>query len=250
MLVYHYSTFPNQNPLRTNLINDPYFTFPTMCRKVAFSNGSNNNSNYYFSPSSQIISYRYRHTDVDIDGNAWAVPDYPSSLTTIFHGVIDIIGPLYTEWTRKVGNTYPYDGASGGFARTNGDIADGETDYGDIQRDYPNHCFIPMVSALALSFSDYKVNTSFNVSNIPDYPFVNNLNIIPFDAIYAPASNEEHVEVTSGTVSWMMSEIGAEELFLQNTTISSPTDFQARHTILAGNNITNSINQGDFVLVE
>ena len=40
MLVYHSSTFPNQNTLRTDLINDPYFSFPSMCRKVAFSNGS------------------------------------------------------------------------------------------------------------------------------------------------------------------------------------------------------------------
>ena len=60
---------------------------------------------------------------VDIVGNAWAVPDNPSSLTTIFHGILDIIGPSYTEWETKVGNTYPYDGAAGGYAKTNGDIA-------------------------------------------------------------------------------------------------------------------------------
>ncbi|RLD62400.1 MAG: hypothetical protein DRJ05_00445 [Bacteroidetes bacterium] len=105
MLVYHSSSFPYPNSLRTNLINDPYFSFPTMCRKVAFSNGSKNNSNHYFSPVTQIISYNYPSFLVDIVGNAWAVPDYPSSLTTIFHGILDIIGPNYTEWEIKVANT-------------------------------------------------------------------------------------------------------------------------------------------------
>ena len=41
-------------------------------------------------------------------------------------------------------------------AETNGDIAYGDTDgWGDIQTDYPIHSFIPMVSSLALSSSDY-----------------------------------------------------------------------------------------------
>jgi len=249
MLVYHSSTFPYQTSLRTNLINDPYFSFPTMCRKVAFSNGSKNNSNIYFSPVTQIISYRYRNWKVDIDGNAWAVPTYPSSATTIFFGVLDIIGPYYVENEVKVGNTYPYDGAAGGSSDVNKIIADGDTDgHGDIETSYPNHDFIPMVSSLALSSSIYKVNTPFDVSNLPNYPFINNSSITPFDAVYAPVSNQEHVKVTNETVNWMMQEIGASELYLQNKTVNLPTDYQARNTILAGNHITNSIPHGDFIV--
>ncbi|RLD62399.1 MAG: hypothetical protein DRJ05_00440 [Bacteroidetes bacterium] len=142
----------------------------------------------------------------------------------------------------------PYDGAAGGSSDVNQTIADGDTEgHGDIQTGYPNHCFIPMVSALALS-SDYLVNTSFDVSTIANYPYINNTTITPFDAIYAPAINEEHVFITNETVNWMMDEIGATELFLQNKIVDSPTDFEARNTILAGFNVTNSIAQGDFVV--
>ncbi len=251
MLVYHFSTFPNQNILRTNLINDPYFSFPTMCRKIAFSNGSKNNSSHYFEPSTQIISYRYRDWKVDIDGNVWAVPDHPSSPKTIFYGRIDKIFPL-PDYEREIkidGNIYPYDGAAGGCTNTNEEIAAGDTEgYGDIETDYPNHSFIPMVSSLALSSSNYEVNTSFDVSNLPNYHFINDLSITPFDAIYAPTSNQEHIEVTSETVNWMMQEIGASELYLQNKIIIKPTDFQARNTIKTGRSITNSTPQGDFVV--
>jgi len=247
MLIYHSSTFPYQNSLRTNLINDPYFSFPTMCRKVAFSNGSTINSNRHFVPSTQIISYRYRNFWVDIDGNAWAVPDHPSSPTTVFYGVIDIFGPQYTKWDIPIYNTYPYDGAAGGWTDATGQIAEGDTDgRGDITTNYPKNCFIPMVSALALT-GIYKVNLNFSAQYLTNYPYVKKLNT-PFDAIYAASSNEEHVHISNTTADRMMNEIAATELFLQNKTVNSPTDFQARNTILAGNNITNSIAQGDFIV--
>ena len=40
MLVYHSSTFPNQNTLRTDLINDPYFSFQACVGKLLFQMGA------------------------------------------------------------------------------------------------------------------------------------------------------------------------------------------------------------------
>jgi len=247
MLIYHHTTIPYVNPLYFNLYNDPYYSFPTMCRKIAISNGNKNNSIHYFNPGEQIIKWKYRHWTVDIDGNAWAVPDGLPQ-TKICYAVIDIIGPNYSIRDVNISGTWPFDGAAGGWSNVNEKIAEGDTDgRGDITTNYPNNCFIPMISALALS-TNYRVNTNFDVSNIPNYPFVHNLSITPFDAIYAAPSNEEHVDITNLTVDRIMNEIGAIELFLQNKTINSPTDFQARKTVLAGNNITNSIAQGDFIV--
>ena len=82
------------------------------------------------------------------------------------------------------------------------------------------YCFIPTVSALAMSSTN-------NWYTQPD-------NTTPFVNTYIPEVNEEHVAVTNGNVAFALSEIREENL-------SSP-DFLAEQTIkLSSNPISNSL---------
>jgi hypothetical protein len=250
MLVYHYSTFGNTNPLRIELLNDPYFRLPSKCRNIAIANGAGNSNSTFFSPGTQIISYKHRSFKVDLDGNVWAVPN--GGTQTISQCKLDKVwgGELFAdqidgEETIRVSNTLPYDGVAGGARNTNEDIAgDVPGGYGTIKTNHPNHCFIPTVSALSLNSP---IN-NFNVSTLPNYPYINNKSITPFDAVYAPTSNEEHVSITQTNIDWMMKEVGSTNLFLQNKTISTPTDFESRNILRVGENVTNIIPQGRFTI--
>jgi hypothetical protein len=243
MLVYHYSSFGNTNPLRIELLNDPYFKFPTKCRNIAIANGAGNSNSTFFSPGTNIIKYETNNFTADIVGNVWAVPNGGTGLISYcyFNSILD--SPV--SETIRVSNTLPYDGAAGGAGDINKKIADSDTDgYGDIKTNYNNQCFIPTVSALSLNSP---IN-NFNVFSLPNYPYINNRNITPFDAIYAPSSNEEHVKITQTNAEWMMKEVGNSNLFLQNNTISIPTDFESRNTLRVGENVTNIIPQGRFTI--
>ena len=63
-----------------------------------------------------------------------------------------------------------------------------EAPYGDIVALQPSHCFIPTISALDLATSDL----FYDIAGEPDL-----LAMTPFDAVYFPAENEEHVAITA-----------------------------------------------------
>lgn len=71
--------------------------------------------------------------------------------------------------------------------------------YGDIIALHPNHCFIPAVSALDLTTQDL----FYNIAGDPDL-----LAMSPFDAVYFPQQNEEHVLVSPQTKDWVIAEVG------------------------------------------
>jgi triacylglycerol esterase/lipase EstA (alpha/beta hydrolase family) len=249
MLVYHFLSFPNTNSLRTNFVNDTYFKFPTKCRKVAIANGSGNGTGF-FNPGDQMVSWRFRHWKVDIDGNTWAVPN-GNNETTIMYCMLDKFGPNYVDEEIKVSGTKPYDSAPGGSLDLNKTIADGSTynkdfggDLGDITTDHPIHCFIPTESSTATGIGLY-----YNgYTGLPYYPNVNNSIITPFDAIYVPTSNQEHVTITTENIAWIMNEVGTSDLYLQNQTVTKATDFEARNTIRTGTNLTYGSTTGDFIV--
>lgn len=252
MLVYHFSSFPYTNSLRTAFINDTYFHFPSKCRKIAIANGSGNNSSF-FNPCNQIISYVY-HVNIlgdVVKGNAWAVPSPSNGQCQIFEGKIPtqfLFGvPIgYTKQTIKVSNTKPFDSAPGGSTDVNKTIADGDTQgKGDIITDYPDECFIPTVSALAINTTDL----NFNLLGLINYPYPQP-GETPFDAIFAPTSNQEHVLITAENIAWIMNEASQLDLYLQNQTINDNGNFEARNTITIGKNvdpIPNRQQTGDFI---
>ena len=99
----------------------------------------------------------------------------------------------------------------------------------------------------------YNVNSSLtNNSNIVK---VNNLfynlsppNVSPFDIIYVSPSNQEHGESNSEWAGLFDNAITPVNLYLQNQQIVNDRTYHARNNIFAGNNVTNSIPQGNFTI--
>ena len=163
---------------------------------MAIANGSGTQADQGFAPGDQIISWEYGSLLVDIIGNVWAVPD--GSSQTIFDGEIDIVLLPPETQTVTVSGTLPYDGAPGGFRASMAEMDSTEAPFGDIVALHDAHGFIPTISALALATSDL----FYDVAGDPDP-----LALSPFDALYFPTSNQEHVSITPESANWFVSEI-------------------------------------------
>jgi hypothetical protein len=203
MLVYHFTVPPGStgesDPLmdtfNTNLaaVGD----YPSMPRKVAVANGSGHAVPQGFSAGDQLILYEYESLLVDIVGNAWAVPDGGPGM--VFDGLMDLIWPLPDRDLQvTVSGTEPYDSAPGGTRSSMAQMDSTEAPYGDIIALYDDHCFIPTVSALDLETADL-------FHDVAGDPLI--MDLTPFDAIYYPAVNEEHVSITPDNVDWFLYEI-------------------------------------------
>jgi hypothetical protein len=203
MLVYHHTVPPGttgeSDPLRAAFLADlaDVGSYPTNVRRVAVANGSGQGQHQGFAPGTQLIDYEYTSLLVDITGNVWAVPDGGPSLP-IFAGLIDFILLPADELTVSATGTLPYDSAPGGYRGTMAQMDTTETGYGDIVALHDNHCFIPTVSALDLDVADL----FHDIAGDPDLP-----SRTPFDAVYAPAENQEHVSITPQSVTWLLAEI-------------------------------------------
>ena len=202
MLVYHHTDPPGNggqsDALRTGLLADlaAVGDYPAAPRKVAIANGSGSRLNQGFSAGAPIILWEYTSFLVDITGDCWAVPDLSGH--NIFHGLIDYILLPPDETFVSVAGTRPYDSAPGGWRDTMAQLGASDPGYGDIIAPYPNHCFIPTVSALALDTNDL----FYDVAGDPGI-----LAHTPFDAVYFPTGNQEHVEITPENAGWFLAEI-------------------------------------------
>jgi hypothetical protein len=203
MLVYHFTDPPAStgdcDPLRTAFIGDleDVGGYPVGLRKVAIANGSGWGTNQGFNAGDQIILYEYSSFLVDITGNVWAVPDGGSRI--IFDGLMDLIWPLPdSEMQVTVSGTEPYDNAPGGSRASMTQMDNTEAPYGDIMALHGSHCFIPTISALDLDTYDL----FYDIAGDPDI-----MDITPFDEIYYPAVNEEHITITEENAEWFIGEI-------------------------------------------
>jgi hypothetical protein len=107
----------------------------------------------------------------------------------------------------------------------------------------PNYCFIPALSAAGVKNFDGLVENShialpqiFQGSAKFEDP---NHNVSNFDVVYAPATNQTHVEITDENIRWVMYElldIEDEHLKFQNEYIEAKTH-KAEKTIRAGSNV-------------
>ena len=148
------------DPLRTQLLSEPTSLgeCPSLPRRLAVANGSGTGANQGFAPRAQVIRYEYSSLIASLTGNVWALPDQVSG--TIFQGSIRILFST-TSQTVTVNNTAPWDGAPGGTRASFAELDATTAPYGDVVALHPSHCFIPIVSALALATSD----PFFNVAN-------------------------------------------------------------------------------------
>ena len=276
MLVYNFNSFPYSNSFRSSLINDNNFNYPNNLKKIAIANGSILGIN-----GSQGYGWGAQMVDLNVGnfwgkgiGKTWAVPDYHNGGTqTVFDGKKKFMGLILASEKDDVSGTLPYDNAPGGIANTNELFAkSGATVY------YQNHCFIPVVSSLAIdptfiSNTDGFYNLFYNIqgnimqnsnnNNVPNdnIAYITNHNISPFDVIMGPSTgsgysgygntdinaNQQHVEISQENIEWFVDEISPNNLFLQNQTITDANVFEARNTITTGSNVTNTIPVGDFV---
>ena len=204
MLVYHY-TDPAGNtgqadPLRGSFATDlaAVGSWPTQPRLVAIANGSDNGTGEPFAAGAQIIQWNYSDLVTGITGNVWAVPNVTS--TKIFDGKIRVLFITTASQAVTVNSTQPYDNAPGGWRASMAQLDSVVAPYGDIVALYPNHCFIPTVSALAYGTSDL-----FHSIAADPNPVANT----PFDAIYSQSANQEHVAITPQNAAWIRSEVEA-----------------------------------------
>ena len=201
MLVNHF-TVPGTatagpDPMRATLIADfaALGDYPKLTRRVAIANGSGTGGDQGFAPGDQVIRYEYSSFLVSITGNVWALPNLTSR--TIFNGSIRILLSTSSE-TVTISNSPPWDGAPGGSRASFTELDMTSAPYGDIVALHGSHCFIPTVSALGLTTSD------------PLYDIAGDAGLLahtPFDAVYVPAANQEHVAITPENATWLESEL-------------------------------------------
>jgi hypothetical protein len=202
LLVYHYTTPPGtigeSDPLRAELYADltALGEYPANVRKVAVANGSGTQTGQGYAAGDQIIDYEYSSFLVDVVGNVWAVPDGPDQV--IFDGLINPILLPADELTVSVAGTAPFDNSPGGWRSSMAQMDSTEAPYGDIVALHPNHCFIPTISALDLNTTDL----FYDIAGDPGL-----LSTTPFDAVYFPLENQEHVSVTAENAAWFLDEI-------------------------------------------
>jgi len=171
-------------------------SYPSEPRKVAVANGSGEQAGQGFSAGDQIIRYEYNTFPIGIRGNVWAVPDAVSH--TIFDGNIRIFLFPTDQLTVTVSGTRPYDTAPGGRRDSMAQMDATPTPYGDIVALFTHHCFIPTVSALDLAVNDL----FYDIAGDPNLAL-----LTPFDAVYFPAENQDHMAITSQTAAWLIAEL-------------------------------------------
>ena len=203
LLLYHYSLPPDPNGvpdlLRESFLNQlaALGDYPQQPRMVAAANGSGSRIPQGFGAGDQIISYEYYSWLVDLIGNVWAVPAGGQQL--ILEGLINRIWPLSDdELMVTVAGTKPWDSAPGGWRDSMRQMDEVDAPYGDIVALHQNHCFIPTISALDLDVAD----PFFDFDSVEDI-----LALSPFDAVYYPHTNEEHIFVSAESKEWFLAEI-------------------------------------------
>ena len=202
MLVHHYTDPPGStgqaDPLLAGFTADlaAVGNWPVQPRRVAIANGSGAGLGQGFAAGAQIVQWSYSDLFVAVRGHVWAVPNQ-TPLTRIFDGSIRLLF-FPTTQVVNVSATKPYDNAPGGSRATMADMDSTAAPYGDIVALHPSHCFIPTMSALAYDSPDL----FHSVASDPD-PLAHT----PFDMIYVPAVNQEHVQITPENKTWIISEI-------------------------------------------
>ncbi len=204
ILVYHHTEPPSatgtSDPLRGVFESDLAVLgdYPVVPRKVAIANGSGARVGQGFAPGEQIVRWEYGDCCIEIRGNVWAVPDNTSQ--TIFHGLIDPIFFPPDARTVTVSGTRPFDNAPGGSWASMADMDSVAAPWGDIVALHDRHCVIPTVSALDIDTGDL----FYYIAGDP-----NILVRTPFDAVYFPVANQEHVMITAQNAGWVIAEVEA-----------------------------------------
>ncbi len=201
LLVYHHTTPPGStgqsDPLRPAMLADFALVggYPALTRNVAVANGSGSMQGQDFASGDQLIEYEYSGLFISIVGNVWAVPNAASQV--IFDGRTWIFFST-NQLSVNVSATRPYDNAPGGRRNSMAQMDSTDVSWGDIVALHTHHCFVPTVSALDLATNDL----FYDIAGDPDIHA-----LTPFDAVYCPAGNQDHMTITAETAGWLVGEI-------------------------------------------
>jgi hypothetical protein len=203
MLAYYFTDPPQSAPTSDALLMEletdlaAVGDYPQLPRLVAIANGSGYTAGQAFGAGEQLILYEYNSLLVDIIGNVWAVPDGGDQM--IFDGELNRIWPLPDDYLQvSVSGTRPYDSAPGGTRSSMATMDSTEAPYGDIIALHGAHCFIPTISALDIDTEDLF------------YDIAGDANLLahtPFDVVYFPIENQEHIAITAESANWFIDEI-------------------------------------------
>jgi hypothetical protein len=204
MLVLHYDTEHSPHNLRKTLLEElDNLNYPVSLKKVAIANGSGYGISQSFQPRENIVHYNAEGfvglPYVKIATDVYAVPaEYVRK--KVFYGRMWAFGIIRDgyEYDGYVTTSQPFDSAPGGMADTAKQLADSDPPIGSIKTSHPKHCFIPTISALDIRGAD----VFHDISN--DQYILSNT---PFDEIYFPKENEDHITITKENAEYFFNEI-------------------------------------------
>lgn len=273
MLFYRFNKVNSAlHTITPNFVSPINFIGPQKVRKkIAIANGNNNSIGQGLGNNAKILEINTCCTGKIIKGKGYADIFSLGSggLVGYYKKEICPSSPFAEKYVYLY-RTLPIDNAPGSYRKTIRSLSS----QGGIIFNSDNHCFVPTISALAINpyfitqpvnnvhlpydfFYNIKnvfLNPSYNYVPHPNIAYIKDHNITPFDVIYAPNTNQQHVEITDDNINFIMNEVSPFDLYLQNeyypmAGLTNEEDvFEARNNITAGKNVTNKTAQGDFVI--
>ena len=222
MLLYHVDAVNNHSPheLRINFEQNlaALGGWPKNVRMVATSNGSGyglkqlkDDNVTRLQPGDKILDFKAFKGDVAGDvifGRAYTIP-----------GSSEGIARCKEFWDSDPKNYYisnarPFDNMAGGYRGFSEEM---ETVVNTAVAG--KQCFIPLFSALAINTTD----DNYSVFNDP-----NVMSKTPFAAIYCPAENEKHVQITTESHNWLFQQIRPDLLDVATTFLPKGLNLQQK----------------------
>ena len=233
------------DPLRSDLINDPYYALPEKPFLIGLSNGSLSGTTQPYK-AGDIMFINGIEADFTFLLKILAQGDN-SNVFEKYIGVTVNDKPIYNSYKiYRSEYSFALDPAPGGMRHTysqvleqlvipffktkKGVVVNISLVHGGIT--HTSHCFIPLYSSLNLNTEDpyYKVSDFMtkNVMYVPD----SKKSFCPFDIVCAPNENQKHCELTDENINWYMNFISPTDAKLQNLELDGI--YETRNTIAAG----------------
>ena len=189
--------------------------WPKSLRMVAVSSGDGYGTGQGFEESAQLVEHELRSPLLNITKNSYAIRSGEAGYI-IFEGKIDPAGQPDHRFKVYVKNAIPYDNAPGGWQATS-KLLEGDAgclfidnqcsiDLEDVTANVEHENYIPTHSALGIDLSHLGNNPFADINAA----YTNDPSITPFDRIYYPRGNQEHVLITPENEKWILCEILAD----------------------------------------
>lgn len=186
--------------------------WPNDLRKVAISSGDGYGMNQGFEAGAQLIGYELDSPLLDIVANSYSIRE-DEMYHLLFEGKIDPFGAADYRFNVYIQNAIPYDNAPGGWLTSSKSL---EVDAGCLY--IAGVCAILLGETMAYVEHENNVPThsafGIRLSDLDNDPFADidaayeaDHTITPFDMIYYPDGNLDHIEVNAENMRWFLCEV-------------------------------------------